>query len=186
MSSSQTGRRAIVLAMIAALFGAACSDDAAQRQHALEAAPALHLIGTWDVTLRLERPITLVSDAKDLPRNIDGTITLLEFHSERLSFPQMDAPTHTGVYDMDIRALGFQPSNGDAAPLVIARTTAYEHASPQAVNADSLHIVLNPGPSRYAVLLNGVFRGDSIVGTWHAESFLGGGGTFLLRRHPIR
>jgi hypothetical protein len=45
-----------------------------------------------------------------------------------------------------------------------------------------MYIVLNPETPRYAVRLSGTFDANTATGTWIAESFLGGGGTFVMRR----
>ena len=187
MRVTQAGRFFVRGAVVAALVTAvACGDDAVERQHVLEGVPAQHLVGAWDVTLRLERPITIALGQKDLPRTMVGTVMFLQTRYEHLSFPQMGAPTHAGVYDMNFRELGFPSGEAGEIPLVIARTVGDSRALSRAISAESLYIVFNPGTSRYALLLSGRFSGDSIVGTWAVESFLGGGGAFVLRRHPIR
>ncbi len=85
---------------------------------------------------------------------------------------------------INFRELGFPPTEAGAIPLAIARTVG-DSTAPQATSVDSLYIVFNPGTSRYALLLSGRSNGDSVVGTWTTESFLGGGGTFVLRRRVM-
>jgi hypothetical protein len=183
MQSGRVIRGAAAAAVL--ILAVACGDDAVQRQRILEGVPAQHLVGVWDIALRLERPITIALGQTDLPRTILGTVMFLETRYEQLSYPQMDSPTHVGVYDLNIRELGF-PQEAGSIPLVIARTVGDARTLPGALNADSLYIVFNPGTSRYTMFLSGRFSGDSIIGTWAVESFLGGGGEFVLRRHALR
>lgn len=170
-------------AVAALVLMAACGNDAAEREHVLESAPAQHLVGVWDATLKLERPIAIASSRQSLPRSIAGTVSFLESRHEHLTFTQMGTPTHVGVYDLDFRELGFPTSETGDAPLVVARTVHRADASASGMHADSVYVVLNPGTSRYALILTGAFSGDSVLGAWTAESFLGGGGVFVLRHH---
>lgn len=167
--------------VFAFLLAAACSTRDADRQRALDDLPARHLIGQWNATLLLERPLTLSHPSSPMPSNVSGSITLLEDHYGRITYPQMASPTHAGVYDLDLHALGLPDRGTTDAPVAVARTTRLTGTAAP----DSVNIVLNPGGSRYALLLRGRIMGDSIVGTWQAESFLDGGGSFVLhRRNP--
>ena len=44
---------------------------------------------------------------------------------------------------------------------------------------------MNPETPRHFFRLAATFHGDSVTGTWIAESFVGGGGTFTLRRRSV-
>jgi hypothetical protein len=143
---------------------------------------AERLVGTWQCTLRLERPLSLSTDASKLPRSVVGTVALLETRGGKPSFDQMDAPTHVGVYVIDLGALGFSRSpGGGVIPGLVARTVR-KPASAAASVRDSLFVVINPQTPDRSVRLSGTFDGDSASGVWVAESLLGGGGTFTLRR----
>jgi hypothetical protein len=165
------------LALLAAL---GCSNGSAHTQ-AVDESVAGRLVGTWDITFVLERPLSLSTDARKLPRSVAGTLALLERGTEPLSFEQMSAPTHMGVFHVDIGALGFPPSE-TGVPDLVARVVASSQRSTAAQERDSVYIVLNPETPRYAVRLSGRFDAHDATGTWIAESFLGGGGTFVMRR----
>jgi hypothetical protein len=171
--------RFLAIAYVTALLmTTACGTDAGQRSRALDAAAARRLIGAWDVTLWLDRPITMASSPRVLPFRVSGTMAFVEDHYEQPSFPQLKAPTHSGVYDIDLSALGL-PAPGEDAPAAIARA-----ASNGDGQRDSVVMVINPGRSGPALLFRGAFDADSVVGVWISESLLGGGGRFVLaRRH---
>ena len=177
-----TGRRVTAALCAATLVITACSGEPHDRVSALDEAPARELVGVWDVTLRLDRPLTLAPIDNGSSREVAGTITLLEDHFGRPSYPQLTVPTHTGAYDVDFRPFGVNVRNSVDAPIVVARTGHDTSGAAALSLADSVFIVLNPGTSRYAVLLVGRLAGDTIAGIWSAESFLGGGGVFVLRR----
>jgi hypothetical protein len=88
------------------------------------------------MTLRLERPLSLTTDAHTLPLTVVG---------------------------------------------VVARTLPITSPTAAAIR-DSVYIVINPETPAHALHMAGMFVGDSVTGEWVAESFLGGGGTFILRR----
>ena len=175
--------RIVAAVLLMLCVASACRSNGAERQRAMDDAPARRLVGVWDVTLHLDRALTLTSHAKTVPRDVAGTITLVEDHFGRATYPQMSAPTHAGAYDVDFRIFDFQARDAADAPIAVARTTHDSSTSLNRTHADSAYIVLNPGTSRYALMLAGAFTGDSIAGVWSVESFLGGGGTFALHRH---
>lgn len=109
-----------------------------------------------------------------------------EDHLWRATYPQMSAPTHAGAYDVDLRAFDFPVRDAGESPVAIARTVHDSSHSPTNAHADSVYIVLNPGTSRYALMLRGTFAGDSVAGMWSAESFPGGGGTFVFYRRAAQ
>ena len=172
------------------LVALGCQGDSLERRRALEEAPAKQLVGVWDATLWLERPISLTSDAHTPPRSITGTLAFLEDHQGQLPSEDLSDPTHVGVYDIDFSPFGFQPGDAHAAPVAVARTTAQEATGPGRTaldsTRDSVTIVLAPGASRYPCRLTGAFSADSITGVWTAGQALGGGGRFVLRRRRAR
>jgi hypothetical protein len=169
-------------ALIALLIALGCSGDSAKRNGATDDLAAAGLAGTWEFTLRLERPLSLSMDAKSLPRTVTGGVILLEDHDGPRSFEQIQHPTHLGVYDVDMHSLGFPPYDTGLVPAVAARITVNANRSPAGVTRDSVYLVLDPETPRHSVRLFGTFDGSSVRGEWSAESFLGGGGTFTLRR----
>lgn len=172
-----TSRRATAaIALGLALAMLACGGDSRNGKELPEAQSA-RLAGSWDVTLRLERPLTVSTDVSRLPRTVGGTLTLLPNRDPRVSFDQMHDPTHVGVYEIALDSLGFPRREPGFVPSVAARTVAGTSA-----DLDSIHIVMDPETPRRAVHLAGVLQRGEVRGTWVAESFLGGGGTFVLRR----
>ena len=168
--------------LVALLLALGCRSDSPSKRRDLDE-PMMHrLAGSWDVTLRLERPLSLNMDASKLPRTVDGIATFLEARNGKLSFEELSGPTHIGVYDIDLNALGFPPRDEGVIPGLAARNVTGQSQSPVSPGRDSVYIVINPETPRHSLRLTGLFEGDSIRGIWVAESFLGGGGTFTLRR----
>lgn len=163
------------------LLVAACHGDLEQRRLALAAAPARRLVGVWDATLWLDRPVTLQSDSRTLPRRLSGSLAFLEDHAASVSTDELSDLTHVGVYDIDFRSFGFQLYGSNGFPTAAARTTT--RASTAAGTPDSVWIVLDPGSGRGGLRLAGTFAADSIAGVWTTAQSLGGGGRFSLRPH---
>lgn len=178
-----SGRSAsALLALLALLVALGCGGDSAQRKAAVDEPAGAGLAGTWEITLRLERPLSLSMDAKSLPRSVTGTVALLEDHDGPHSFEQLHGATHVGVYDADLHSLGLPPRDAGIIPGVAARIVMSATRSPAAGQRDSIYIVINPETPRHSLRLSGTFDGTAASGEWIAESFLGGGGTFTLRR----
>ena len=156
----------------------ACGGESAPPDRVVNETLAGRLAGIWDVTLRLERPLSLSTDSRSLPRTVAGTMAILEGHSGQHSFEQMNGATHVGVYDVDLGALGFPSMDADIIPAVAAHVVA----EPPASGHDSVHMLMNPETPHHFLRLTGTVSGDSIHGAWIAESFLGGGGTFVMLR----
>jgi hypothetical protein len=173
------GRRAV--ASIATLLVAlGCGDTA--RKPAIDESVANRLVGTWDLMLVLERPLSLQTDKKSLPSDLPGTMAFLEVGKEAPSFEGMSAPTHLGTYRVDMGSLGFPPREGESVPSLAARVVGLPHHGGPMGMRDSVYIVFNPETPRFSVLLSGTFDANAGSGVWSAESFLGGGGTFVMRR----
>lgn len=172
-------RSAIVLLALIVALG--CTSESGEKGRAIDETTAERLVGSWDVTLRLERPLSLSMDARKLPLSVTGVISFLEDRSRGLSFDQMDGPTHIGVYEIALGSLGFPRRESDVIPSLAARTIPNRGAA-ASLGHDSVYIVINPETPRQLLRLAGTFDSDSVSGVWVAESFLGGGGTFVLRR----
>ncbi len=165
-----------------------CGRDSSQRTEALATTPARQLVGVWDATFLLDRPIAPGTDPLQPPRHVTGSMAFLEDHVGSLSPEELTSPTHVGVYDIDFRVLGFQPHGPSGFPTVVARTIARVEGPPIASTTmpDSVSIVLDAGSSRFPLLLQGKIAADSVSGTWTAGQALGGGGRFsLLRRRAV-
>jgi hypothetical protein len=169
------------------LVALGCHGDSAERNRALEKDAARRLVGAWDATLWLERPVTLATARRTLPRSVAGSLAFLEEHYGDYSPDDLRDATHVGVYEIDFRSFGFQVGGTDAPPIAIARTadrvTTTSPGAAADAGPDSVTIVLAPGTSEYPCRLTGVFIADSITGIWTAGQLLGGGGRFSLRRH---
>lgn len=168
-------------ALFLLLLTAGCGGDGSQGKGAMGDAHAAGLSGVWEVTFRLERPLSLGMDAKRLPRNVSGTVALIEDLDGPHSFEQIDKPTHVGVYNVDMDSLGFPPRDNGIIPSVAARIVLGALKSSSGSH-DSVYMVFNPETPRHALRLTGTFNGTDGSGEWIAESFLGGGGTFIIRR----
>ncbi|MES2178855.1 MAG: hypothetical protein V4550_13420 [Gemmatimonadota bacterium] len=174
-------RWSAVAIILALLMTSACRSDNTRRPPNLDDV-GVHLAGTWDVTLRLDRPLTLATDASSLPRTVAGTIVLLENRDPRLAFGELRAPTHVGTYDIDLVSLGFPATDAGAIPGVAARSFSIGLAPTPAERQDSVFLILNPESPRLMLRLNGTFNGERAEGVWMSETFLGGGGAFTLTR----
>ena len=172
--------RRTVASMLAALAIAGCSNGAA-RTPTLDESVAGRLVGTWDISLTLERPLSLSTDERTLPRRVSGTAALLEAGPETMSFEQMQNATHMGVFRIDLSSLGFPGRDAGVIPDVAARIVVTAQRAGAAA-PDSLYLILNPETPRYSIRLAGTLDATSASGTWIAESFLGGGGAFVMRR----
>ena len=168
---------ASVVALCVSAMVLACSGDARQQRSALDHTHAGKLTGSWDLTLQLDRPMSLRTTADALPRHATGSIALLEDRHAERSFTSMRDPTHIGVYDIALDSLELPPWDASLVPGVAARVV------PQDSGRDSIYIVVNPETPGHMLRLSGVFAGDDVKGTWLAESPLGGGGVFTLRHH---
>jgi hypothetical protein len=143
------------------------------------------LVGVWDATFWLDRPVAPGTDPRKPPRRVTGSMAFLEDHVGSLSPEELTSPTHVGVYDIDFRVLGFQPHGPSGFPTVVARTIprVEGQSSTSPTMPDSVSIVLDAGSSRFPLLLQGNIAADSVSGTWTAGQALGGGGRFSLQRH---
>jgi hypothetical protein len=167
--------RVSIIALCALPILLACADDSGRQRSGIDAAHSGKLTGVWDITLRLERPLSLRTTA-GLPRLVSGSIALLEDRHAERSFSAMRDPTHIGVYDIALDSLDLPPWDRGLVPGVAARIV------PSTAGRDSIQIVVNPETPGHTLRLSGVFADDGVRGTWLAESPLGGGGTFTLRR----
>ena len=180
MPRGQTTRVCVLLACLMMLLAAvSCRNGTEVTRVPAAQESAVPFAGVWSVTLTLERPITFATGGTALPRVITGSVALLAVnHDHRPLDPRTEA-THTGVYDLDVRALGLPARGPDVPPLVVARTVG--HAGLRA-QRDSIYLEFNPGAPRHVLYLSGVLTAAGADGVWRAASFLGGGGTFRLRR----
>ena len=165
----------VALCVLPAIF--ACSGDARQQRAALDRTHAGKLTGSWDITLELDRPMSLRTTADALPRHVAGSIALLEDRHAERSFVAMKDVTHIGVYDIALDSLELSPWDVSLVPGVAARVV------PQDSGRDSIYLVVNPETPGHMLRLSGVFAGGDVKGLWLAESPLGGGGIFTLRHH---
>ncbi|MEO5815553.1 MAG: hypothetical protein ABIT20_09770 [Gemmatimonadaceae bacterium] len=172
----------VATATIGLLLALGCNRDPAAAHRIVDETLASRLAGTWDIVLTLDRPLSLSTDGRTLPRTAVGTVALLEVGQDPLSFEQMTAPTHMGVYHINLGALDFPPRDDNVMPALGARVIAVPSDAAAPAARDSLYMLLNPESARYALQLAGTFDRDVASGTWIAESFLGGGGTFTMRR----
>jgi hypothetical protein len=128
--------------------------------------------GVWDFRLLRNRDGSTVE--------VVGTVALLpRLNTESLVlWLNLPDPTHFGIYTADLRPLNVTRELEERIP----------HAGAQASNADSVLVVLNPAPDHGSVVLRGVFKADSIVGTWLVTSYgAGTTGSFVMwRRHTGR
>lgn len=157
---------------VSLLISVACSrGDDGDRRRMLEQPSALRLVGTWDVTFQLDRPMRVAGSA--VPRSaVTGTIALVENRVAPLDAPQLSGATHHGAYDIDFAAFGFDLRDDGSARAAMARTAG-----------DSVAIVFESPGSAIALHAKGAFRRDTLSGTWIAEvPRASATGRFTMRR----
>ena len=169
---------AVILLGVVMLLASACGEVRSTVQD-VPGATAAHLSGTWDLSLRVERPMSLSHTPATPPFTVRGTVMLMATSRHDLSFASMRAPTQIGVYELALDSLGLLEWNAGVIPAVAARAVP---TSANAGMADSVFMVLNPGVPEREIRLTGVFTGEDVRGVWTAASPLGGGGSFVLQR----
>ena len=162
----------LVAGMIAML--ASC-DDGYSATAAGDSPAARRLDGSWTIELRVDRlGFEPVDTRARGVRTVRGEIGLVANHWLR-GGEDLPRPTHYGTYDIDFKALDFDPRHGGELPRVAAR----------ARGRDSVDVVLEPDDLHESVQLHGAWRGDSIVGQWSLEPVRAGGdaaGRFTMSR----
>lgn len=174
------GAIAVVVAHAILMGLGACGDAGsrgAETQH-----PNRHLEGTWALSLRLERAMSLSNTPSTIPFVLRGTLTMMTNERADVSLASIAQPTQIGVYALRLDSLGLLPWQSGDVPTVAAREIT---AGSSAVARDSIVIVLNPGMPTRLIHLTGVLVRDVVRGQWTAESPLGGGGTFEMRRASV-
>ena len=137
---------------------------------------AAKLSGIWNITLRLERPLSIRAMTGGLPRDVRGRVAFLEHRSTERTLTAMSNPTNVGVYDIALDSLDLPAWDPSLMPGLAARVVRGVSGH------DSISIVVNPETPGHRLKLSGVLAGDAVRGLWLAESPLGGGGTFTLQR----
>jgi hypothetical protein len=155
------------------IVGGACrGNDRAHRERLLERADAEQLVGAWDVTLVIERPLTPLQDARATARPVTGMLAFTENRNSEETFADFGGVTHKGAYDLDLTSLGLPLGDDARTQSAVARTVpvrgAPEHTQRRPAK-DSVFIALLPGGSHLSIRLTGLLVGDTIAGSWIAE-----------------
>lgn len=137
---------------------------------------AAKLSGVWDITLELDTPLSFRTKAGRLPRQLTGQVAFLDDRLADRTFAAMRNPTNVGVYDIALDSLELPPWDARLVPGLAARVVPMESGR------DSIYMVVNPETPGHTLRLWGVFVDDGAKGMWVADSPLGGGGIFMLRR----
>lgn len=174
-----SGGGRVVIAGLLMMLGA-CGGAGARRSDA-ERIGSGRLDGMWELTLRLDRRMSLSSTPATLPFTARGTVTMLANDRSDVSFASMAEPTEIGVYALRLDSLGLPSWQQGEVPTLAARERP-SVVRTSVVRGDSILIVLNPGTPARVVRLAGVFADNVIRGEWTAASPLGGGGAFVMRR----
>lgn len=153
----------------------ACERDNGQHRPAGDDERAARLSGVWNITLRLERSLSIRTMAGGLPRHVSGQIAFLGRRADQMSTAMRNA-TNVGVYDIALDSLELPSWDPSLTPGLAARVVR------GVPGGDSILIVVNPETPGHRLKLSGILAGDAVRGFWLAESPLGGGGTFTLQR----
>ena len=137
-----------------------------------EADLAARLADFWNAEFVLERA-PMGAEARNQP-TARGTLALLEGPGSGRASALPAPVTHTGVYHVDFRPLGFSPPTGGAVSELIAGV----------ILPDTVVAVIPAEERDRLLVLRGVLAGDSVTGTWSygARAAGGWGGRFVLRR----
>jgi hypothetical protein len=103
-----------------------------------------------------------------------GQIVFLANRWLDVSYPEIDAPTEYGTYDVDFTPLGAEPRARGQTPTAVAGWIA----------PDSVQILLTSTVSGMLFELRGRVVGDSVDGTWSytMTRVSSGGGRFVMTR----
>jgi hypothetical protein len=175
-----------LLPMLAICALSACDSRMRGTAAVTDEALAGRVNGVWEMTLRIERPMSLSTEATSLPRNVTGVVALVPIRKFRVSFEAMTDPTFSGVYDLDPGALGLATGDGAHVPGLVARVATRAPRASGNAAPDSIHVLLNPETPQHAIRLAGIVSDGAVTGVWVAESPLGGGGTIVWRRRAAR
>lgn len=168
--------RAIALAAV--LLG--CGGVQRESQRGVDAADKVGLAGAWDASLSLTQPYQLGGD-KPTARRICGTIGFVDNRYGR--GPLLGEAEGIGVYDLDLSRLGLNWSEDDYYPTAVATIPLRRRPTANAIDRDSVTIILNLGSSE-RIVLSGRLDARGIDGGWLAQSLRGTAtGSFSLRPH---
>jgi hypothetical protein len=159
--------RLIVLGLVAPFTGLGLrAQTSANLELRDSRAVARDISGTWEGTFALDSTWKLAErpSARAVPAR-------LHFNPVGDASPTTSSArsVHPGTFEIDFSRFGF--------------TLSTQEALGWSVTDDSMRATLNPTVDHGLVEVRGVFRGDTIVGTWRYTSDPGGAaGTFSLRR----
>ena len=173
---SRTARAVTAIWSLVVVFAGCSRTDDTRRERALDAPTARLLVGTWDATFTLDRPLTVTSDSTR-PLPVTGVLAFVEARHVAPESPQLSGSTHDVAYDVDFRPFGFDLRDRGASPVAVARTS----------ERDSVAILFGAGESLFSLRVQGAFIGDSVSGVWTAESprSAGAGGRFSMHRRQV-
>lgn len=165
--------RGSVFVLVAAML-MACNDRSALDRQA-QAPRTRRLIGTWDASFHLERPLVIGSDSGSMKQHVQGELAFLANRSVNRAYPTMKSPSAYGAFDVDFTPFGFDARSDDETPVAAAGW----------LSTDSLEIILGDPHSDITVRMRGLVTGDSIAGSWRVlvSRTGGGGGRFVMVRH---
>jgi hypothetical protein len=171
--------RAVVLGVSLIVLG--CSHAADDREQLLLRADAARLVGAWDVTMILERPLSRLVDTAAIGRSVTGSIAFTENRRGARETHDFGVVTGRGVADLDLHAFSLPFGGGEPEGEVVARTAPI--ATPGATARDSVSLFVQSADGRVTLRLDGQLAADTIAGVWSAEFLRGdASGRFVMRR----
>jgi hypothetical protein len=176
-------RRACAAALLVAAIGCHHA-DVEDRDRILSHADAARLVGAWNVTIVLERPLTILADTSAI-RPVTGSIAFTENRQGDLEVESFGLVTHLGVSDLDLHSFSLPLGHDDRERLVIARTAPIVRVrgTGTSVAKDSVSILIQTADEQLNVILAGILTGDTVVGRWTAEHLRNeAAGRFVMSR----
>jgi hypothetical protein len=173
---SRKARLVTAICSLVIVFVGCSSTDDASRERALDSPTARLLVGVWDITFTLDRPLIVTSDPVR-PRPVTGVVAFVEARHVAPEIPQLSGSTHDVAFDLDFRPFGFDLRDRGASAIAAARTG----------EPDSVTIVFGDDESMFSVRSEGTLIGDSVSGVWTAEAprSAGAGGRFSMHRRQV-
>jgi hypothetical protein len=165
----------VICTVVFVCLGCSGTDDSS-RERALDTPTARRLVGSWDATFTLDRPLIVTADSTR-PRSVTGALAFVEARRVPPEVPQLSGATHDVAFDVDFLPFGLDLRARGASPVAVARTS----------ERDSVSILFGADESLHAVRVQGAFVGDSVTGVWTADSprSAGAGGRFSMHRHQV-
>jgi hypothetical protein len=182
MNTIRPQSRARAVALGAALVVLGCNHATDDREELLSRSNAARLVGAWDVTMVLERPISRLVDSVGVGRSVTGSIAFTENRRGAREAEGFGVVTGRGVADLDLHPFSLPFGGGEAEGEVVARMAPIVTRGVKSAR-DSVSLLVQSADGRVTVRLDGQLAADTIAGVWSAEFLRSdASGRFIMKR----